>query len=81
MKATQIHLTESDFALLDAESARTGASRAELIRRAIREAYGRADSSRLPSSVGIVADGSFDAEKIDEELAQIFEERWKRWHG
>jgi hypothetical protein len=32
------------------------------------------------SSVGIVSDGSFDAEKIDEELAAIFEERWTRWH-
>jgi hypothetical protein len=81
MKPTQIHLSETEFALLDAESARTGASRGELIRRAIKAAYGPApEPTHTPSWVGIVSDGSFDAEKIDEELAEIFEERYRSWH-
>jgi len=78
---TQIYLSDEEIALLDRERARTGATRSELIRRAIRSVYGGANDSQLPSSIGIVADGSFDAEMIDEELAAIFEERYKRWHG
>jgi metal-responsive CopG/Arc/MetJ family transcriptional regulator len=81
MVRTQIHLAEAEVALLDEESRRTGASRAELIRRAIRTVYGGGSQSQLPTSVGIIADGSFDAEQVDEELAEIFEERWKRWHA
>jgi hypothetical protein len=81
MKATQIHLSDEDFAVLDAESARTGASRGELIRRAIRVVYGRSNPSTLPRSIGIVSDGRWTADTIDDELAQIYEERYKRWHG
>lgn len=40
MHRTQIYLRDDDVVALDAESARTGASRAELIRRAIRLQYG-----------------------------------------
>ena len=78
MKPVQIHLTQSDIAALDAESARTGASRAELIRRAVRGQY--AAPKRPLSFVGIVSDGRFKAETIDEELAEIFEDRWPRRH-
>jgi metal-responsive CopG/Arc/MetJ family transcriptional regulator len=40
MVRTQIHLSEEDVELLDRVAAETGASRAELIRRAVRERYG-----------------------------------------
>jgi metal-responsive CopG/Arc/MetJ family transcriptional regulator len=40
MVRTQIHLTEDDVELLEAAERTTGASRAELIRRAVREFYG-----------------------------------------
>jgi predicted transcriptional regulator len=45
MVRTQIHLTDEDVALLDRVASETGASRAELIRRAVRERYG------VPSSI------------------------------
>jgi len=40
MVRTQIHLSDDDIALLDAAARATGASRSELIRRAVRERYG-----------------------------------------
>lgn len=40
MHRTQIYLDEHEVALLARESARTGASRSELIRRAVRTQYG-----------------------------------------
>jgi metal-responsive CopG/Arc/MetJ family transcriptional regulator len=44
MIRTQIHLDAEIVELLDREAARTGASRAELIRRAVREQFGEAES-------------------------------------
>jgi hypothetical protein len=41
MERTQIYLTEVEVDLLKRESERTGASKAELIRRAIQAHYGR----------------------------------------
>jgi hypothetical protein len=41
MGRTQIYLTDDELRLLDRESRATGASRSELIRRAIHEAYGK----------------------------------------
>lgn len=81
MKATQIHLSAADVALLDAESKRTGASRAELIRRAIRTAYGRGASRPRLRSVGIVSDGRWSSDTIDDELAEIYEEQARRRLG
>lgn len=43
MERTQIYLGAEELALLDRASARTGASRSELIRRAIRTQYGSRD--------------------------------------
>lgn len=40
MPRAQLHLEAEDVLLLDAAAARTGASRSELVRRAIREVYG-----------------------------------------
>jgi Ribbon-helix-helix protein, copG family len=44
MQRTQISLTDDDVRVLDEAARATGASRAELIRRAIREYYGGDDS-------------------------------------
>ena len=43
MQRAQVYLGRDEVELLDQESARTGASRSELIRRAIRDRYGDAD--------------------------------------
>lgn len=43
MVRTQIHLGDAEIKLLDAVAASSGASRSELIRRAIRAQYGTAD--------------------------------------
>lgn len=40
MGRTQIYLSDADLALLDGAAEATGASRSELIRRAVRRAYG-----------------------------------------
>lgn len=45
MGRTQIYLTSDELTLLDRESRATGASRSELIRRAIREAYGKTSTA------------------------------------
>jgi hypothetical protein len=48
MGRTQIYLTADELAILDRESRATGASRSELIRRAIHEAFGtRSKADRL----------------------------------
>lgn len=43
VQRTQIYLSEREIELLERASQRTGASRSELIRRAIREQYGEPD--------------------------------------
>ena len=70
MFRTQIHLSSNEIAILDRERARTGASRSELIRRAVREYYGVDGRFELPHSIGIVADGSLDASRVDEWLRE-----------
>jgi Arc/MetJ-type ribon-helix-helix transcriptional regulator len=41
MSRTQVYLGEDELKLLDRASRETGASRSELIRRAVRESFGR----------------------------------------
>ena len=82
MGRTQIYLGDEELELLDRRARETGASRSELIRRAVRDAYGQPTKKRPPlTSVGIISDGTWTAERIDEELAEIYEERYRRWHG
>lgn len=43
MERTQVYLSEEDLVLLEREADRSGASRSELIRRAVRARYGPTD--------------------------------------
>lgn len=45
MGRTQIYLGEEELGLLDAASRETGASRSELIRRAVRSTFGESDQA------------------------------------
>jgi Arc/MetJ-type ribon-helix-helix transcriptional regulator len=70
MHRTQIYLDEREVSALDAAAVRTGASRSELIRRAIRAEYGeRTVASRLEalrSSAGTWKDRDYTgAEFVD----------------
>jgi metal-responsive CopG/Arc/MetJ family transcriptional regulator len=78
MIRTQIHLDEEVLRLLDREAARTGASRAELIRRAVRAAFGSKRPPRSLGFVGIASVGEFDPERLDDELGDILEEKFGR---
>jgi hypothetical protein len=59
----QIYLGEVELALLDELAARTGASRSELVRRAVRERYGHRPAdvrlAALNAGAGAWADRSF----------------------
>jgi len=68
MIRTQIHLHAADVELLDREAAATGASRAELIRRAVREHYGESSSlaarkARAHRAFGAWKDRSFTGDE------------------
>jgi Ribbon-helix-helix protein, copG family len=69
MHRTQIHLEDRQIRALDRASRETGASRSELIRRAIDAAYDSGDR-RLPKSLGIVSDGRFDASTIKQRIRE-----------
>ncbi len=78
MKPTQIHLGETEIQLLEDESRATGASKSELIRRAIRERYAGEPSAprRRPRSIGIAASGDIDAANDEEWLRREFDRLW-----
>jgi hypothetical protein len=78
MIRTQIHLDEEVLQLLDQEAARTGASRAELIRRAVRAAFGSKRPPRPLGFVGIASVGGFDPDRLDDELGEILDEKFPR---
>lgn len=84
MGRTQVYLSEAELDLLDRARAATGASRSELIRRAVRRVYGgtRSEVERrqiLRQTAGAWKDRSFSgAEYVDairgdlnERLAQL----------
>lgn len=69
MVRTQIHLTVNDLALLDEAERATGATRSELIRRAIRDRYGVGADRSLQqrraaflSAAGVWKDRAFTGE-------------------
>jgi metal-responsive CopG/Arc/MetJ family transcriptional regulator len=70
MVRTQIHLDDAQVRALDRLSHETGASRSELIRRAIDRVYGTGGRP-LPRSIGIVSVG-FDASRDEE----VLEREW-----
>ena len=72
MTRTQIHLAADELEILDRESTVTGASRSELIRRAIRLTYGGDVPRRRPLSIGSMSSGQFDAAKDEEYLEAAF---------
>jgi Arc/MetJ-type ribon-helix-helix transcriptional regulator len=69
MSRTQIYLGEEELALLERASQSTGASRSELIRRAVRSAFGAAESSArlraLQASAGSWDEGPSGADHVD----------------
>lgn len=83
MHRTQIYLDKYEIALLARESARTGASRSELIRRAVRTQYGSDTSegrlAALRISAGTWSDRSgTGADYVDDlrgDLGQRLEQR------
>ncbi|MGH8898019.1 MAG: ribbon-helix-helix protein, CopG family [Egibacteraceae bacterium] len=73
MLRTQISLTEGQKRQLDAESAKTGLSLSELIRRAIDRCYRRmrdldADLEAIQQAAGAWQDRDFDGEEYVERL-------------
>ena len=66
MERTQIYLGAADIALLEQQADATGASRSELIRRAIQKAYGPSEENdveariaRMHRAAGVWADRPF----------------------
>lgn len=82
MQRTQIYLSDADVELLDRAAAQTGASRSELIRRAIRERYREDDwharLAALRASAGAWRDRAFTGEEYVDVLRGDLNERLKR---
>jgi hypothetical protein len=82
MNRTQIYLTDDEVALLDAEATRSGATRSELIRRAIRAQYGSMDADArrraLLASAGSWKDRTFTGEEYVEAIRGDLNKRLKR---
>jgi len=77
MQRTQIHLDERQLRVLDRLSRETGASRSELIRRAIDITYDGGRARPLPRSIGSVSVG-IDASRDEERLAKDWGPRRQR---
>jgi len=79
---TQIYLDDEETELLSAESARTGASRSELIRRAVRAQYqGHSPAARLAAlrtSAGLWSHRTGDGADYVEDLRTGLDERLSR---
>jgi Arc/MetJ-type ribon-helix-helix transcriptional regulator len=70
MGRTQVYLTDDELAALDRASKATGASRSELIRRAVRKVYGRPGLEErlaaIDAAAGLWRDRTFTgAEYVD----------------
>lgn len=79
---TQIYLDDHEVALLTQESARTGASRSELIRRAVRTQYGvdtpEGRLGALRASAGTWSDRSGTGADYVEKLRSDPNQRWEQ---
>lgn len=85
MHRTQIYLSEEDVELLDRQSRLTGASRSELIRRAVRSRYGRSKEMTVEeklkavrASAGAWEDRDFTGAEYVEMLRRPTRERRRR---
>lgn len=82
MARTQVYLGSEELALLDRAVEESGASRSELIRRAIRQAYGEASKAdrlrHLEASAGSWADRDFTGEEYVDAVRGDLEERLRR---
>ena len=82
MQRTQIYLSDEDVELLERESARTGASRAELVRRAIRRQYGRLSAEEkirlLEATAGSWKDFPYTGEEYVDAIRGDLNERLRR---
>lgn len=82
MQRTQVYLGEEELALLDRAASRTGASRSELIRRAIRDRYGERTWERrraaLRATAGAWRELPEDGESYVEAIRGDLNERLER---
>lgn len=85
MHRTQIYLSEQEVELLDRQSRLTGASRSELIRRAVRRSYGTAEGMSVEekleavrASAGAWKDRNFTGAEYVEMLRRPTRERRRR---
>ncbi|MGH2759859.1 MAG: CopG family transcriptional regulator [Actinomycetota bacterium] len=82
MNRTQVYLTNDETALLDGEAERTGASRSELIRRAINAQYGRSNKAlrreALLASAGSWRDRSFTGKEYVDTIRGDLNKRLSR---
>ncbi|HWB71923.1 MAG TPA: CopG family transcriptional regulator [Egibacteraceae bacterium] len=82
MQQTQIYLGERELECLDRASQRTGASRSELIRRAVREQYGEPDfdarRAALRASAGAWKDRTFTGAEYVEAIRGDLDERLRK---
>jgi hypothetical protein len=78
MHRTQISLGDEELRLLDAETRVSGASRSELIRRAIRDRYGSEPPAprRRPRFIGIASSGRIGAGNDEEWLRREWDRLW-----
>lgn len=67
MGRTQIYLTDEELELLERQKHATGASRSELVRRAIHSTYGPRERP-WPRSIGIASGATITGEEVEEWL-------------
>jgi Arc/MetJ-type ribon-helix-helix transcriptional regulator len=82
MPRTQVYLEDTELELLERAGRATGASRSELIRRAVRSAYGEPDKDErlriLQETAGIWRDRPFTGAEYVDAIRGDLNERLKR---
>jgi len=85
MQRTQIYLDDQEVSALEAAAIRTGASRSELIRRAIRAQYGEQPATArleaLRSSMGAWADRDYTGSQFVDVIRGDVNERLARFRA
>ena len=82
MGRTQVYLTDEELDLLDRAARASGASRSELIRRAVRATFGGSDGSQRVAAVrqaaGIWSDRAFTGAEYVDAIRGDLNERLRR---